>query len=140
MTRRMSRSTTNTKQAALGGLFFTVVAACLPGAHALADEANPLRSDDDGTITFIWENDRFGGTDRNYTNGNRISYLSPTQSIGHVSSRAARSLLGADGKDNIRYGLALGHSIFTPADTQATAPRPNQHPYAGYVYGEAACR
>ena len=38
-----------------------------------ADDPRLLKQDDDGTITFIWENDRFGGTDRNYTNGNRIS-------------------------------------------------------------------
>ena len=122
----------------MGGLFFVLVTALQPAIPALAAEPNPLRADDDGTITFIWENDRFGGTDRNYTNGNRISYLSPTQSIGDVAARAAQTLLGADGTDNVRYGLALGHSIFTPEDTRASAPRPNQHPYAGYIYGEAA--
>ncbi len=103
-----------------------------------ADDPRLLKQDDDGTITFIWENDRFGGTDRNYTNGNRISYLSPTQSAGSFTAKAARTLLGADGSDNVRYGVSIGQSIFTPEDTQTTAPRPNQHPYAGYLYGEAA--
>ncbi|MEO0393510.1 MAG: lipid A deacylase LpxR family protein [Pseudomonadota bacterium] len=103
-----------------------------------AGDPRHLRHDDNGTLTFIWENDKFGGTDRNYTNGNRLSYLSPTQSLGSFPAKAARVLLQANGTDNIRYGLAVGHSIFTPEDTQARTPRPNQHPYAGYVYGEAA--
>ncbi|MEO1137486.1 MAG: lipid A-modifier LpxR family protein, partial [Pseudomonadota bacterium] len=32
--------------------------------------------DDSGTFTFVWENDYFANTDRNYTNGLRFSYLS----------------------------------------------------------------
>jgi lipid A 3-O-deacylase len=104
----------------------------------LGSEPSDLLSDDRGTFTFIWENDIFGGTDRNYTNGNRISYLSPTQTISSFPAEAARFLLGADGTDNVRYGLAIGHSIYTPEDTDVTTPLPEQHPYAGYLYAEGA--
>lgn len=125
----------------------TALAFCLPSLSALADEVaqrlddsdrRNLMPDEKGTFTFIWENDTFGGTDRNYTNGNRISYLSPTQRLGADASKAARLLLDADGTDNIRFGLAAGHSIFTPEDIEATQPLPDQHPYAGYLYGEVA--
>lgn len=36
----------------------------------------------------------------------------------------------------ILSGWAIGQSMFTPQDTTATAPLPNQHPYAGWLYGE----
>ncbi len=35
-----------------------------------------------------------------------------------------------------RIGFAVGHSIFTPQDTEAFGPLPDQHPYAGWLYGD----
>jgi hypothetical protein len=89
-----------------------------------------------GTWSFNWENDVFGGTDRNYTNGNRLSYVSPEAGMGGLHGPLARLLLGADSQDRIRFGLAVGQSMFTPEDTRATRPLPDQHPYAGWLYGE----
>lgn len=34
--------------------------------------------------------------------------------------------------------LSLGHSIFTPSDTQAPDPDPDDRPYAGWLYGSIA--
>ncbi len=81
---------------------------------------------------FLVENDSISNTDRNYTNGGRIGYLSPTGR----GERLARFLLGAKAGEKTRFGIALGQSIFTPQDIQATAPLPDQHPYAGWLYGE----
>lgn len=101
------------------------------------------------TWSLIWENDIFGGTDRNYTNGLRLSYMSPSSaaepsatagaSVADAPHRwVARTLLGADGLDTVRHGLALGHSIFTPEDIDLAGPLPDQHPYAGLLYLEYA--
>lgn len=82
--------------------------------------------------SFLVENDSFSTTDRNYTNGVRIGYLSaPGRGQG-----LARRLLGAKPGDTTRIGIAFGQSIFTPQDIEATAPLPGQHPYAGWLYGE----
>ena len=82
--------------------------------------------DDSGTFTFVWENDYFANTDRNYTNGLRLAYISGFKQPQGVSRWVANNILGAGDSAGIRRGFALGHSIFTPQDTSATAPLPDQ--------------
>ncbi|WP_165793612.1 lipid A deacylase LpxR family protein [Hyphococcus luteus] len=105
-------------------------------AQDAAEDAPPLPMDERATWSFVWENDYFANTDRNYTNGVRISYLSGLKQPHGVSSTLAHDILGAGPDAGIRRGFAVGHSIFTPEDTLATEPLPDQHPYAGWLYGE----
>jgi hypothetical protein len=92
--------------------------------------------------TFVWENDKFGGTDRNYSNGNRISRTSIVVDPNNFAGLVAKQFLGFTESDKtsrdalILSGWAIGQSMFTPEDTTATAPLPNQHPSAGWLYGE----
>lgn len=105
-------------------------------APALAETSTlGPRADDGATVSFTWENDSFAGTDRNYTNGVRLSWLSGTGDTDGVANWVA-DRLGADDTAVVRRGLALGHSLFTPEDIAATEPLPDQHPYAGWVYLE----
>lgn len=97
----------------------------------------------DGSFwTFVWENDKFGGTDRNYTNGNRIARTSIVDNPNDFAGWVAKRFLGFSESDKtsrdalILSGWAIGQSMFTPEDTTASAPLPNQHPYAGWLYGE----
>lgn len=89
-----------------------------------------------GEDKAIWsalvENDSFGSTDSNYTNGVRFGYLSPAGR----GAGLARKVLRASPDDVTRIGVAFGQSIFTPEDTEAFEPLPGQHPYAGWLYGE----
>lgn len=106
---------------------------CLLFWPSLAGAAEPA------TWSLIWENDVFGGTDRNYTNGLRASYVSPeVPADGSIHRAIAGWLLAAGAGDEVRYGVAVGQSIFTPEDVTATQPLPDQHPYAGWLYGEYA--
>jgi hypothetical protein len=105
------------------------------GSVALYDDPH-LPGSERGTWTANWENDIFGGTDRNYTNGNRVSYVSPEAGMGGLHGPIARALLFADENDRVRFGLALGQSLYTPRDTEAREPLPDQHPYAAWAYGE----
>lgn len=106
-------------------------------ASALAEDHEFLAPyDDSGTFTFVWENDYFANTDRNYTNGLRFSYLSGFKQPNGVTRWVADNVLRAEEDAGIRRGFALGHSIFTPQDTAATEPLPDQHPYAAWLYGE----
>jgi lipid A 3-O-deacylase len=86
------------------------------------DEASKPAPDDKGTFNFNLENDEIAGTDRHYTNGVEFSYLSSP----------------LEGRSNWRFGIAVGQQMFTPNDTDTTAPLPNDRPYAGWLYGGLA--
>ncbi|MEQ8348496.1 MAG: lipid A deacylase LpxR family protein [Sneathiellaceae bacterium] len=111
------------------------VAAAPDAPKPVAKES--YRDHDKGTLAFIWENDIFAGTDQNYTNGLRLSYVSPPVDGAQDWHRAiAGALLGAGSDEEVRYGIAAGQSIYTPSDIEASQPLPDQHPYAGWLYGE----
>lgn len=77
-----------------------------------------------GTLNVLIENDSFAVTDRHYTNGLQISYLSDP--LGDQSA--------ASDQPQLRLGWQLGQSLFTPDDTRASTPLPDQRPYAGWLY------
>lgn len=91
-------------------------------------------------VTFYLENDYFGGTDRHYTNGVKLSYISRDLTTwGQEGWR--RSLVEAlpfvnrpDAQKN--FGLAVGQNIYTPENTDIHVPDPNDRPYAGWSYLE----
>lgn len=92
-------------------------------------------------LAFQAENDLFANaanTDRHYTNGLQISWLSAPRKLPRWLDFFARlSELGTGaraGPPSHRFGAALGHSIFTPDDTQATAPIPDDRPYAAWLH------
>lgn len=89
-------------------------------------------TDEKGIWSVLIENDSFSTTDRNYTNGGRIGYLSAKGR----GSALARRILRAGPQDKTRIGFALGQSIFTPQNIQAREALPDQHPYAAWLYGE----
>jgi lipid A 3-O-deacylase len=91
-----------------------------------------------GLYTFLWENDYLGGSDENYTNGNRIAYTSHPQSIEGIHGKLASKLLGADCHADVLFGVALGQSMYTPErdSLEQTALLKDQHPYAGWAYAE----
>ncbi len=107
-----------------------------PGIAHAQDDDFLASYDDSGTFTFVWENDYFANTDRNYTNGLRLAYISGFKQPQGVSRWVADNVLSARDGAGVRRGFALGHSIFTPQDTAAATPLPDQHPYAGWLYGE----
>lgn len=110
--------------------FIPCLLSVLLAAGALADE-------DRGTLSFQFENDALaGGTDRNYTSGARIGYLTGPDRVWGIVEGAAGLLLGAEEEDVVRFGFAVGQSIFTPRDIEEAQPLPDQHPYAGWLYAD----
>lgn len=114
--------------------------ACL-GALALvccgagtADAADAADAADDGILTLQGENDVVSGTDKDYTNGLRLQYLSPEVSVDHVSQRIAREIPFLQLDDKLRFGVALGQSLFTPRQTGRADLIPDDRPYAGWLY------
>jgi len=99
-----------------------------------------------GSVALYSENDKyFAGTDRNYTNGFKLSFLStdlkslsadpvpkPIQQLARTFSRVLPA-----GRE-YKLGLALGQNIYTPTDTELTTYQPNDRPYAAWGYVSAA--
>lgn len=94
--------------------------------------ASGAAAEEKATWSALVENDYFGSTDRNYTNGVRFGYLSAKGR----GENFARRFMRASPENETRIGFALGQSLFTPQDTEAFEPLPDQHPYAGWLYGE----
>jgi lipid A 3-O-deacylase len=83
------------------------------------------------------ENDSLSsGADRNYTSGVKLTYVSPVE----VMPKWVRGLDGLTrAVTNARpsfWGVAVGQSIFTPQDISQNPAPANQHPYAGWLYGQ----
>lgn len=90
--------------------------------------------DDKGIFNVVIENDSFAGTDRDYTNGIRFSWLSSEERMPAWARSVANVLpLATDGKK--RISVALGQSMFTPDDITLANPPATDRPYAGWLYG-----
>lgn len=116
-----------------GALVAALAAAPALGQEAGGDKA-PRVAPEGGTFSVTFENDIFGGSDRDYTNGIRLDY---------ISGRGDLPLVGRVVRDNLDWlteaedwymTFALGQSMFTPADITLAAPEPGDRPYAGFLY------
>jgi hypothetical protein len=72
-------------------------------------------------------------SDRNYVNGLRIGWTSPTDTFVPNAMVDMGHTLWGDGKERIAFDLS--QSIFTPTDTAAVHPSPYDRPYAGVLTG-----
>src|SRR5947207_14888263 len=89
------------------------------------DAASPAASrpdcaeDKHGTFSVVHENDMFNQTDRGYTAGQRIAWVTPPHSKEFVNWLP---LAGSWCK--VRTEYALNQAIFTPTDTARVVPDP----------------
>ncbi len=88
-----------------------------------------------GFFSITVENDIFSGTDRDYTNGLRLDYISEKNDLTAAGRYARRNLSWlSDAKDWYEV-YALGQNMFTPSDITDPTPAHGQRPYAGFLYG-----
>lgn len=117
-----------------------ILATCLLGApavsgDALAQSLPALPVSEGGTYSFTFENDVFGGDDKDYTNGVRIDYVTPRNDLP-VWARFARRNLGWLTDAGDWYATyALGQNMYTPRDISLETPPADDRPYAGFLYG-----
>ena len=97
-------------------------------------------------VAFQLENDLFAGTDSQYTNGVRLTWVSPN--IGSLndpllpmwircSNKAIRSIFGslvAGDVTALNMVVTLGQAMYTPVDRDRTTVDPGDRPYAGWLY------
>lgn len=96
---------------------------------------------DNGFVTLQVENDlfaNFANTDRHYTNGLQASWLSePRQFPGWMGPLTELPIPGRSSNlytSHHRAGVALGHVIFTPDDTDTRALVADDRPYAAWLH------
>ena len=89
-------------------------------------------------ITFNSENDMYGGgTDRNYTNGARVTYFdlgAPVPEFFHVIDRMVPTF---SINETTSISWSLGHNLYTPSDIEVAANQDEDRPWAAFLYGSA---
>lgn len=111
-----------------------LAALLLAAQPAPETEAPPAPAPDRGMVSAVIENDLFGGTDRNYTNGLRLEWVRSAESFSPWLYRAARTQPFVDLKGiEFRDGFALSHTLYTPRDITLTVPPADDHPYASHL-------
>ena len=112
-------------------------------ASALAQEpAGPTfdRARKAPVFTIYFENDTFADTDRYYTNGAKLSWISGDLSgwgrSGGQQAALERVPLVNDPGTMKNFGFAFGQNIYTPRDQDLVIPDPDDRPYAGWSYLE----
>ncbi len=109
-----------------------MVSAISTGAEA--QEKERISEDEKGIFNVVWENDIAAGTDRGYTNGVRLSWLSAETNHPEWLDNVT-SFLPVQQDGHKRVSIALGQSIFAPDNLLVRIPDPSDRPYAGWLYG-----
>jgi lipid A 3-O-deacylase len=91
------------------------------------------------TLIIQHDNDEWGGkeTDWEYSQGTRVTWLSPKLAETGVARTAALMLPGLDFDATLSAGIGGGSAYYEPRSLTVTTPIPDQRPYAGYLYGSA---
>ena len=89
-----------------------------------------------GTYSLQVENDRIASTDRHYTHGTRLAWVSDPKTDGPAWARMLlKPFCPLTGVCGGRIGVALGQNIYTPENTATRELIVNDRPYAGWLYG-----
>jgi hypothetical protein len=87
-------------------------------------------------VSLLWENDAVVRTDRHYTQGARVSYLSRDNALPDWLKSVSGCLpacgmnIGAQ-----KFGLGAGQEIYTPKNLGSAAVILDDRPYAAWLYG-----
>ncbi len=111
-----------------------VLCLCLFWAETGSTETVSTGPDQSGVLSLQVENDLWGnGTDRHYTHGTRLSYLS-SEEVPRWLLRGARFVPVFSRIGSLRTSYAVGQSIFTPEDITRSDLIEDERPYAGWLY------
>lgn len=130
----------------LRAAFFPVLAGVVLAASASSawadDQAGTHR---DWRTTILEENDSlYFHSDKHYTQGLRLSFLSPPLAPANWANEffdaaGAIPTVFADNRENARRtAFFLGQSIFTPENIDIKPPNPHDRPYGGWLYAGAS--
>ena len=100
--------------------FVAFVALVCLGSFAKANE-----------VALTLENDIFGGTDRHYTHGTRISFIQESY-VGEKLDALSDVLFGELKADFV--SLSLAQYMYSPSDITISELMENDRPYGGWLY------
>lgn len=120
-----------------------VLPLCLLFSATAAAADEPPRPRNSGIVNLQVENDVWAnGSDRHYTNGIRLSYLTAPRDcatgdtcLGRVLRTAAELVPFFKMGEELRISYSVGQNIYTPDDISVTELIPGERPYAGWLYG-----
>jgi lipid A 3-O-deacylase len=96
-----------------------------------------------GVYNFYYENDLFTGSDNNYTNGIKLSWVSsnlqdyvsdPCLPVWVRRLNRLSEVLKPGGYDSRNMVVTLGQAMYTPTDLHRRDLIKNDRPYAGWLY------
>lgn len=126
----------------------TAAALATTAAPAVGQSIPPSATEDErrSIYTIQIENDVFNRlwpSDRDYTSGVRIGWLSPAiteMSPGFVALTTVPTFLGEATPDSVirRFALSLGQAMYTPENVYTSQPIYNDRPYAAWLYASFA--
>ncbi|MFO7592512.1 MAG: lipid A deacylase LpxR family protein [Pseudomonadota bacterium] len=118
------------------GSHVLIVALCIFSVSFLSAPKLYASSAADETFTSVQlENDFFANSgDRYYTHGTQLSVLKKQTPPDWLFALSELMPLYEEGSQLNFVNYRLAQKIFTPDDTEATAPVSNERPYAGYLY------
>lgn len=96
--------------------------------------SSPSKSQEHAYISKTWENDRWADTDRHYTNGNIISYLSKPDDFNDWWQLYIDHLPFTEDQTQKRWSVTYGQNMFTPEDISSRELQTNDRPYAAWMY------
>src|SRR6185295_14578038 len=116
------------------------------GAQRIPIDTNPDPDEQRDIFTIQIENDvfnRIGKSDRDYTNGFRFGWLSPAlpdlpEGLANLATMPTFFGEAAPSSVTRRVGISFGQNLYTPQDTDTSAPIPNDRPYAAWLYASFA--
>ncbi len=120
-----------------------LLAACAgPLAGAQASQVIEREKNKHWTFSAQWENDIWANTDCDYTNGAKLSWISPdltdyrdAGTIPGIIYRISDYLPFIHDKSTQRnLAINIGQNMYTPADISTSTPDPLDRPYAGWLY------
>lgn len=88
----------------------------------------------DGVLNLLIENDVFADTDRHYTSGVMLNYVSNINEGPRRLQRMGIRFPGIEPDDRMHVAVSFGHEIYTPTNILATDLLEDDRPYAGHVY------
>src|SRR5262245_28625066 len=108
-----------------------LVLACLLAGRARADQGW------EGQIVSVTiENDAVVSSDRHYTQGSFLSYLSSDNTLPRWAEATLDVFptLGYEPGAK-KWGFGVGQEIYTPEDLQTSVLQVDDRPYAGWLFG-----
>lgn len=98
--------------------------------------SNVAYAEPDDVITLLIENDVFTGTDRDYTSGVLLSYVSGLNTGPKGVDRLGRRLPFIDPDTDLHVSFSIGHELYTPEDISVEELIEDDRPYAAHLYAD----